>query len=291
MSQLRSIDFTLLGTIFGMEGGYVLNFSDASMSRFFANDLNIDIDDARYRTEGNSKAKRLRCFLRKSDDATVLRVLKELWQYRASLLENGYQLDTPPSAQGRFLELLDRLGGKQATSPASGGIAPAAAFLQRERFFMLRDELLALAQLAPHPRGYAFEKFLNTLFAAFDLAPREAFRVRGEQIDGSFLLSNETYLLEAKWENAFTGAAQLHAFHGKIEQKSQWARGLFISNSGFSEDGIHAFGRAKRIILMEGLDLFDALNREIPLPHVLAAKERRAAESGVPFVRVRELFP
>jgi hypothetical protein len=46
-------------------------------------------------------------------------------------------------------------------------------------------------QLAAQPRGYAFEKFLKDLFDTFGLQAREAFRLRGEQIDGSFLLGQE----------------------------------------------------------------------------------------------------
>jgi restriction endonuclease Mrr len=123
------------------------------------------------------------------------------------------------------------------------------------------------------------------------LEARDPFRLRGEQIDGSFLLSNEVYLLEAKWQNSPSGNEDLHAFHGKIEQKAPWTRGLFISNSGFSEDGLHAFGRGKRVICMDGYDLYEALMRELPLNHVLERKVRRAAETGIAFVRVRDLFP
>jgi hypothetical protein len=64
-----------------------------------------------------------------------------------------------------------------------------------------------------------------------------------------------------------------------------------VSNSGFTEDGLVAFGRAKRVICMDGLDLFDTLSRELPLNHVLDRKVRRAAETGLPFARVRDLFP
>jgi hypothetical protein len=42
---------------------------------------------------------------------------------------------------------------------------------------------------------------------------------------------------------------------------------------------------------MDGLDLYDTLRREIPLNHVLERKVRRAAETGAPFIRVRDLFP
>jgi hypothetical protein len=41
---------------------------------------------------------------------------------------------------------------------------------------------------------------------------------------------------------------------------------------------------------MDGLDLYDILDRRLPLSEALARKTRRAAESGQPFVRVRELF-
>jgi hypothetical protein len=64
-----------------------------------------------------------------------------------------------------------------------------------------------------------------------------------------------------------------------------------VSNSGFSEDGLATFGRGKRVICMDGLDLYEMLDREIPLNQVLERKVRRAAEAGMPFLRVRDLFP
>lgn len=41
---------------------------------------------------------------------------------------------------------------------------------------------------------------------------------------------------------------------------------------------------------MDGLDLYEMLDRELPLTQVLERKVRRAAETGSPFVRVRDLF-
>jgi len=42
---------------------------------------------------------------------------------------------------------------------------------------------------------------------------------------------------------------------------------------------------------MDGLDLYKMLDHEIPLIQVLKRKVRRAAETGSPFIRVRDLFP
>lgn len=40
------------------------------------------------------------------------------------------------------------------------------------------------------------------------------------------------------------------AFVGKLSQKACWSRGLFLSNSGFSSDGLQAFGRGGSIVCM-----------------------------------------
>jgi hypothetical protein len=167
---------------------------------------------------------------------------------------------------------------------------PPKPTFDRPKIILLKQKLIELSALEPQPRGYAFEAWLTNAFDAFGMQAREPFRLRGEQIDGSFQLQGETYLVEAKWNSAQTGAADLHAFHGKVEQKAAWARGLFISNSGFTPDGLIAFGKAKRVVCMDGFDLFETLDRELPLDQVIARKARRAAETGQPFQRVREIF-
>jgi hypothetical protein len=96
-------------------------------------------------------------------------------------------------------------------------------------------------------------------------------------------------LVEAKWQNQLTPAADLHVFQGKIGEKADWSRG-FVSYSGFSPDGLTAFGRSKKIICIDGFDLSEALTRELPLNVVLERKVRHAAETGQAFARVRDLF-
>lgn len=286
--KVRTIDFLVIDEAFDMGSGFVLNFSDRTFAHFFADELNVDIDDPRYSLGGTSKAKRLRYYLRTADTPSAVRALKALWEYRTRLREVNRTPDQTPNLEGRFLELVRRLEG--AAHAAGAAAAPIEAFIRRPQILQLKADLLALAPLVPQPRGYAFEKFLNSLFNVYGLAAREPFRLRGEQIDGSFQYANETYLLEAKYLAGPVGADVLHTFHGKLDQKAAWARGLVISNSGFTEDGLHAFGRAKRLICMDGLDLYDMLERELPLPDVLDRKLRAAAESGEVCVRVRDLF-
>ena len=152
----------------------------------------------------------------------------------------------------------------------------------------LKNDLIQLTNLNPQERGFAFEKFLNQLFAAYDLSPRSSFRIVGEQIDGSFQIGSDVYLLEAKWHDKPTDQADLLVFHGKISGKSTWSRGLFVSYNGFSADGLTAFsrGRQTNIIGMTSEDLYHILNGEMPLVEAINRKARRAAETGEFFVSV-----
>jgi hypothetical protein len=265
-----------------------LDFSDRTFSQFFG-EIDINIDDPRYRLDGTSKGKRLRCFLRTADKDCVCRALEALWEYRETIRGRAGKPEAIKNARSDFLAVVARVKGRPVTRLDSID-RPKAGSIDAGGLTKLRSDLIDLSRLDPHPRGYAFEKFLKSLFDAYGLEAREAFRLKGEQIDGSFQLSNHTYLLEAKWQNPPCGAEMLHAFHGKVEQKASWARGLFISNSGFTEDGLLAFGRGKSVVCMDGLDLYEMMDRGLALDNVLNKKVRHAAETGVLFVRVRDLF-
>ena len=143
----------------------------------------------------------------------------------------------------------------------------------------------------PQPRGYAFEKFLQEIFLAYKLEPRRPFKLKGEQIDGSFQLETNTYLVEAKWQNDQTRQAELLVFHGKVDGKAKWSRGLFISYNGFTSDGLEAFskGRSTSIIGMTGKDIFFILDGIMNLDDAIKKKSRRAAETGDFFVSIYTL--
>lgn len=268
--------------------GFVLDFSDTSFTDFFASELRVDINNPKYAANGGSKGKRLRYFLQICEDPDAVRALTALWEHRSEYLARTGGKDPVINAQSRYKILITRLSGGAPSKPSS----PVSALaVDPEKIASIKSDLLRLSSLSPQARGLAFEGFLKNLFDTFHLAAHLPFRIRGEQIDGSFQFGSETYLLEAKWHGHPIGVADLHTFHGKIEQKAAWTRGLFVSNSGFSEDGLAAFGRGKRVICMDGLDLYEMLDRELLLNQVLERKVRRAAETGMPFHRVRDLFP
>ena len=282
------MDIPIIDKVFGMEGGYVLDFSNRTFANFFHEELGVDIYDDRWAAQGNSKANRLRCYLRRADRRTALQTLEVLWEYREASSVTANYPELEDSVRTAYFRIVQRLGGRPPEPEA-----PAAA--QQERLVdpavtsALAARLLQVSTMAPQARGYAFETFLKDVFDAYGMSARASFRLRGEQIDGSFVLRDQTYLLEARWRNAQVDAATLHAFNGKVEEKASWSRGLIISQSGFTADGLHAFGRGKRVICMDGLDLHEVLSGRLHLADVIAQKVRRAAETGMAYVPVRDL--
>ncbi len=155
----------------------------------------------------------------------------------------------------------------------------------------LNEEFKKLTSMSPQNRGFAFEKFLKLLFSTFGLKPRSSFRLVGEQIDGSFELDSNTYLVEAKWHNEPVPASDLRVFRDKIEGKAHWSRGVFISFNDFSQEGLAAFtrGKATNAIGITGQDLYFILNGEISLPEAIRTKARRAAETGDFYISIYDI--
>lgn len=208
-------------------------------------------------------------------------------------LAQSYQSDEP---RNRLRELCEREGfivdGIQIYRRAVKPVVSQNNVVSPDQLEVFKQQLLELDQLEPRQRGFAFERFLQDLFEAHGLAARHSFRLTGEQIDGSFELNSDIYLLEAKWQSKPTGQDELLIFREKCKSKSTWTRGLFVSHSGFSPDGIAAFarGRATNIIGMTGQDLYFILSDEIPLIEAITKKVRQAAETGEFYVSVSQLL-
>jgi Restriction endonuclease len=130
--------------------------------------------------------------------------------------------------------------------------------------------------------GYTFEKILNRLFALSGLDPREPFKITGEQIDGSFELDHEIYLVEAKWEQAAANEGKLLVFRGKIEGKSQFTRGVFISLNGITSEAEQAITKGKQpnFFTVDGYDLSVVMQGHIGLADLFRRKLRKLAEEG-----------
>ncbi len=142
--------------------------------------------------------------------------------------------------------------------------------------------------------GRDFEGFLNDFFKHEGLDPREPFVINPqlEQIDGSFSLDNETYLVEAKWHKDQIGREPLSAFRDVIIGKSHITRGVFISISGCTQNAIDALTRGKQPVffILDGYHLMVILQGMISFTELLRRYVRRFAEEGSMYVAAQELL-
>jgi hypothetical protein len=293
MATLSTVDMKLIDSLFGMYSGYVLNFSNKTFASFFSRDIGIDIYDDAYAIHGTSKGKRLWAFLEVGQSSAVTKALHALWEIReAERMERGEE-EKLPQARARLSALIVKLGGPPLAADTSAEPAPSKAAGPSEIVLAaLEAEFMALTQMdeTPQQRGYAFERFLKRWFDTWGLDAHAAFRTVGEQIDGSFQHDGATYLVEAKWHNKPADANMLHGFQGKLLERPDWTRGLYVSYGGFSGESFEAF-TARRLIMMDGTDIYFALNRRLDLGRVIAAKARHHSERRQPFAKVTDIFP
>ncbi len=140
-------------------------------------------------------------------------------------------------------------------------------------------------KMSPQARGRFFEKFLQTVFNQQSIKMAEAFRINGEQIDGTFKFEGENYIVEAKWQDPSTSTEQLYHFAQKVDGKMH-GRGIFISVNSFSREAIRAIVHGKHIktILVDGEDINYVLEGLITLEKMLDNKIRAAQTRGEVYI-------
>lgn len=154
-------------------------------------------------------------------DVVINRMVQQPERYQTALV----QLMVDVSAMQEFPKLRRHEDSERLTAEAIGAVARLRhvvkpyeqELLERERTQLRISEARAqgeqrrafshrlesqkshylelVAMEDQRARGYEVESLLRDLFALFDLDPRAAFRIEGEQIDGAFALDNTNFLL------------------------------------------------------------------------------------------------
>ncbi|SRR6266540_3683647 len=174
----------------------------------------------------------------------------------------------------------------------------AAVVQQAETARRFSEELEALRQRfmemfsmeRPHQRGYAFQDFLDKVFALFDLEPRLSYRLEHEEIDGSFSFDTDDYILEARWRKEPADPTDADRFAQKVERKGKNALGLFISVNGFTTGVFQVYDRSTPFLAMDGADLMCVLEQRVRLDDLLRRKKRHANETGSCFFPAQKML-
>ena len=134
-------------------------------------------------------------------------------------------------------------------------------------------------------RGRTFELILNEMLSKEKMEPKTSMRPAGEEIDGSFAIENNFYLLEAKWHSNPIPASALYSFKGKVDGKLIGTIGVFLSMSDYSKDAVDALlnGKELNLILFGHQDLLLIEEGKVSFREAIRTKLRYAASYGQPF--------
>ncbi|MEO5349437.1 MAG: restriction endonuclease [Magnetococcus sp. YQC-3] len=198
----------------------------------------------------------------------------------------------------KFLNSLEPSPSAPSSSKADADHRPdpiqvISALNLRDRLSKLREKFYELySQQNRQQAGLDLEKLLGELFELYALEPGGSFRVPGEQIDGSFRLGDDIYLVEVKWLSQPVSEGDLLIFRGKVEGKYVGTRGIFIAINGFSDQARQSItqGKQPNFLLMDGDDLTVVLEGNCRLDDLLRAKVRYGSEKGRVFISARKLL-
>jgi hypothetical protein len=230
----------------------------------------------------------LRYRTKKGDPLTA----DEIEKLNLILLRLGFKI--PELWDQDFLAGLPRAAVPTPSPTTTAQNDPDAARRRRRReslAAMLSEFQVLHVMTDRQAAGLKLEKLLERLFDEFGLQPEGPFRVVGEQIDGAFRHENEDYLLEARWRRELTEPKDLYAFERKVQGKSRFTRGLFLSVNGFSTDAVPALvkGNAGVFVMMDGAHLVRVLEGHVDLPDLLTRLMRHLNTRGQPYLPVNSL--
>jgi translation elongation factor EF-1beta len=104
MSEITIREKAKIEKFLGMSSGYVADFSDRTFHEFVGVVTGLDIDDPKYHYASNSKANRLRQFIKVEDDHTVGKLIQEMCNHYFDVLVEGQTKTWYPQEDDKLKE-------------------------------------------------------------------------------------------------------------------------------------------------------------------------------------------
>lgn len=274
MAILSFSEKQLIENVFGMGAGYVLDFTNQEFEEFMKDVVSYNIYQ---KYPGLSKAKMLRRFIEDESDVYVGKMIILLINYMKS---NSLGKNIAQEDMIRLYELGRKKLGKDSVSHKNE--TTSLNKVGKVDFGRLKRELLNIEkEPTQQQKGYAFEIYLKHLFEAFNLDVKASYRTGNDQIDGSFILNGNTVLIEAKYRTVEISKDDLLLFSHKIESKSPFTKGVFMTLSMPSGKTIDYFyDKSSRLILFTVEEIYILLENKNSLVDILTKKFRHLEETG-----------
>ena len=224
------------------------------------------------------------------------RLISELLELRGPVDQD---VESEEAAVVALARLRDIVGSQSATTSTAGDpvrrleaehrLEEARARRQQLDGLLVRFQSMLCRSDNPQGRGYEFEELLGDIFAFGEIRYTPPFRDTTTQTDGHFEYKGFHYLVEARWRKTAPDEADLHAFQGKVQNRMQGTRGLFVSVPGFRSAVLSSLGKGgNSVILMDGSDLMEVLEDRLTLADALDYKLQEASKYGTLYAPLRD---
>jgi len=131
-------------------------------------------------------------------------------------------------------------------------------------------EDLSGLQKTPQARGIRFNGLFAEMLRCWGIeADVSTARPGNGEIDVTFTLAGERYLVEAKWEKGKTNADPLFKLHGRLRQRLRGPIGIFMSMAGYTSDAVDGLNRGSQLEML----LFDRSHFEAMLSGLVPPQE------------------
>jgi hypothetical protein len=286
MANLTFNEKQLIESVFNMSSGYILEFSNREFEEFMKDVVPYSIYK---KYPGLSKAKMLREFLKDETETYIGKAIVLLINY---MKNNGLVSNDKEEKVNTLYELGKKFLDKVESPQQIKQKVPTPKNTYEIDYNGFNTALIDLEKITnSQSRGYAFEKYINGLFKIFNLDPHASYRTEYDQIDGSFVLGENTVLIEAKYRKSPIPKDDLILFSKKIESKSHFAKGLFITYSLVDDKAIAYFtDRSSRIIVLTVGELYLMCQNKVLLQNVLHYKFRILDEKGLIYMPINEFI-
>lgn len=157
-----------------------------------------------------------------------------------------------------------------------------ATIKSQQKLAELQSRVIDLHPLAgTQDGGYRFEQWFFDLAMFFDIDCRRPYRVDGRQIDGSLTIDGTTYLVELKFTNSLTDAADIDTFMAKVTSKADNTMGLFVTMSGYTHVAIAEASRPRTpLLLVDSTHIFSVLQGLWELPELIGRLRQHASQTS-----------
>jgi hypothetical protein len=106
---------------------------------------------------------------------------------------------------------------------------------------------MVASTVSPQRRGRQLELLVLGILQVERLAPRHRVVVPGEEVDLTFVLDGQHYLMECKWEQRPVGLPVLERFATKVRRKAEGTFGVVLSMSGYARGINEKAARGERL--------------------------------------------